>query len=165
MLSQQIYHLWLLNSPIYFVHFKRAIATACFLTLDEQCRKSLDNRGIVGMVLMNLSKAFDCISHELLIAKLEAYGFGIDTLRLTFNYLTSRKPRVIVNSTYSSWLEITSGVSKESVLGSLIFNIYKNDLTFFIEDSYLCNFADDNANFASDFKLEGVISRLENDIQ
>ena len=69
-----------------------------------------------------------------------------------------------LNSTYSSWLEIRSGVPQGSVLDPLLFNIYINDLTFFIEDSHLCNFADDNTLYASDFKLEGVISRLENDM-
>ena len=117
------------------------------------------------MILMDHSKAFDCISHELLMTKLGAYGFGNDSLRLIFDYLTSRKQRVRINSTYSSWLEITSGVPQGSVLGPLLFNIYINDLTFFVEDCQLCNFADDNTLFASDVKLEGVISRLETDIQ
>ena len=57
------------------------------IRLVEQCRKSLDNRGIVTMVLMDLSKAFNCISHELLIAKLGEYGFGNVSLNLIFDYL------------------------------------------------------------------------------
>ena len=61
------------------------------LRLVEQCRKSLDKKGIVGMVLMDLSKVSDCLPHDLLIAKLEAYGFGIG--RLIFDYLKSRKQR------------------------------------------------------------------------
>ena len=132
------------------------------MRLIEQCQRSLENKGIVGMVLIDLSKAFDCISRELLIAKLEAYGFGNDSPRLIFDYLISRKQRVRINSTYGSWIEITAGVPQGSALGPLLFSIFINDLTYFIEDSKLCNFADDNTIFASDFKLEGVISKLEN---
>ena len=57
-----------------------------------QCRKSPDNIGIVGIVLMDISKAFDCISRELPMAKLEAYGFGNDSLRLIFDYGKPWKP-------------------------------------------------------------------------
>ena len=80
------------------------------MRLVEQRRKCLDSKRIVGMVIMELSKAFDCIAQELLITKLEAYGFRIDRQRLIFDYLTSRKQRVRINSTYSSWHEIASGV-------------------------------------------------------
>ena len=157
----KLYPLWFLISPIYFVYFERTTAhNTHFWTVP----KSLDGTGIVKMVLMDLSKAFDCLPHDL-IAKLEAYGSGIGSLQLIFDYLTSQKKRVRINSTNRSWLEITSGVPQGSVLDPLLFNIYMNDLTFFIVDSDLCNFADDNALYSSDFKQERVISRLENDLQ
>ena len=114
---------------------------------------------------MDLSKAFDFISHELLVVKLEACDFWNDSLRLVLDYLTYRKQRARMNSTYSSWREVTSGVPQGSVLGPLLFNIYITDLAFFIEYSQLYKFADDNSLFASDLILEGVISRLENDTQ
>ena len=123
------------------------------MRLVEQCQKSFDNKGIVGMVLIDFSKAFDYVTNEFLKVMLEAYGYGIDSLRLIFDYLISRKQRGRINSAYSSWLKIISDVPHGSVLGPLLFNIFIKDLTFFIEDSYLCNFADDNTLFASDLKL------------
>ena len=56
--------------------------------------------------MTDLSKAFDCLSHELLIAKLEAYGFDEKSLKLIYNYLSNRKQRVKINDSYSSWREI-----------------------------------------------------------
>ena len=76
--------------------------------LTETCRKTLDEKRVVGMVLMDLSKAYDSLPHDLLIAKLAAYGFGPNSPALTSNYLSQRKQRVkqrVKNqrSTFSEW--------------------------------------------------------------
>ena len=93
---------------------------------------------------MDLSKAFDTFNHNLLIAKLGAYGFETDALRYMKSYLTNRKQRVRVNKTFSEWERITTGVPQGSILGPLLFNIFLNDLFLFVSNASLSNYADDN---------------------
>ena len=74
-----------------------------------------------GALLADLSKAFDCLDHELMIAKLNAYDFSLPVLKLVHDYLSNRKQRINVNRTYSSWLEIVFGAPQGSILGPLLF--------------------------------------------
>ena len=76
----------------------------------EKWRISLDAGGAFGTLLTDLSKAFYCLPHDLLIAKLHAYGVDIPSLKLLHSYLTKRKQKVKLNGSYSSWSEILFGV-------------------------------------------------------
>ena len=114
------------------------------------------------MVLTHLSKAY-CLPYDLLMARLHAYGFSLSSLKMIYSYLTSRK-RVKIKSTYSSWLDIKSGVPQGSVLGPLLFNIFINDIFYAIEASEICNFADDYTIYALSHSLEAMIAKLEIDI-
>ena len=82
---------------------------------------------------MNLSKSFDTLNNDLLIAKLHAHGFDIKTLRLQHSYLTKRWKRTKVNSSFSTWSELLQGVPYGSVLGPIFFNTYLLDLSYLTE--------------------------------
>ena len=100
------------------------------LFMLEKWKKCLDEKGSAGILLTDLSKAFDCLIHDLLLAKLNAYGFDYMSIKLLYSYLTERFQRVRVNSNYSLWSKILFGVPQGSILGPLLFNIYLSDLFF-----------------------------------
>ena len=85
-------------------------AQHCLIAMIEKWRQSLDSGGQATAVLTNLSKAFDCTDHELLIAKLNAYGFYDSSLTFIYLYLSERKQRTKINSSFSCRAEILFGV-------------------------------------------------------
>ena len=128
--------------PRYQCGFRKGYsAQQCLLAMIEKWKK--DSGGIFGALLTDLSKAFDCIPHDLIIAKLEAYGFHIDALKLIHDYLSNRKQRVKVNDGYSSWKDIFYGVPQGFILGPLLFNIHLCDLFYFLKELDIASYADD----------------------
>ena len=111
---------------------------------------------------MDLSEAFDALNHELLIAKLSAYGFNNESLKLIWFYLTNRSQRTKINKSFSRCTELLQ-VPRGSVLCPLLFNIYLNDLFFLLDYTEVCNFADDTTFFACDKDLGSPINRLQHD--
>ena len=130
----------------------------------EIVRRCIDKGGVTAMVLMDLSKAYDCLPHNL-IAKLVAYGVGIGSFKLIYSYLTDRKQRVKVGTSYSTWRSLSKGVPQGSVLGPLLFNIFVNDFFYAVEHYQFCNFADDNSIFACGETLDEVAKCIENDVK
>jgi retron-type reverse transcriptase len=114
------------------------------LTLLEDWWNALDKNQYAAAVLMDLSKAFDCLPHDILLDKLSAYGMSTDSVSLFESYLSNRKQQIKINSILSSWTDIQKGVLEESILGPLLFNVFINDIFYFVKKGTLYNYADDN---------------------
>ena len=115
----------------------------CSSCMLEIWKKVLGKGGYICAIFMDLSKAFDTLNHDLLIAKLGAYRFETGALRYMKSYLKNRKQRVRINKTFSQWERITTGVLQGSILGPLLFNIFLNDHFLFVSNASLSNYVDD----------------------
>ena len=93
---------------------------------------------------MDFSKAFDCLPHDILLDKHSAYGMSTDSVSHLESYLSNRKQQIKINSILSSWSDIQKGVPQGSILGPLLFNVFINDIFYFVKKGTLYNYADDN---------------------
>lgn len=130
--------------------FRKGYCTATALAnLTDDIFTSLDKGLVSVLVLLDFSKAFDTINHRLLCAKLKFYGFQDSSLNLVTSYLSDRWQTVCYNNTYSSKLEILSGVPQGSILGPLFFIIYTADILKSIETCKVQAYADDTQIYYS----------------
>ena len=140
---------------------KRYSSQHSLIALFEKWKKNLDKGGECGALFVDLSNAFDCLQHDLLLAKLNAYEFDYKSLKLISSFLSNRKYRTKINSSFSEWKHLLIGIPQRSVLGSLSFNIYMCDLFLFMSESNVANYADDKTLYACEKKLYDVKIRFE----
>ena len=108
--------------PQYQCGFRKGYsAQHCLLAMTKRMKKARDNNKVCAAVPIDLSKAFDCLLHDLLIAKLHAFGFDLKVLRVIHAYLNDRIEVTKVDSVYSQILQIICGVPQGSILGPLLY--------------------------------------------
>ena len=137
-------------------------AEHCLITMIKKWRRSVDGGGQAGALLTDLSKSFDCIDHELLIAKLYSYGFDKNSSYFINSYLKGRKHRTKINSSYRVFAEILFGVPQGSILGPLLFNIYICDIFIENSDIDIANYADDNTQYVCSSDFDSVFFKQKN---
>ena len=112
---------------------------------------------------MDLSKAFDCVPHDLLLAKLAAYGIDDNLILYIYSYLLNRKQCVCINNILSELNKVISGVPQGSIVGPILFSCFFNDFYYFIKIANVHNFADDNTLTTSAQNVGPLISILESE--
>ena len=131
------------------------------LKMTDDFRASLNNKDHCTAIAEDVSKAFDSISHSLLISKLKAYGFTESTVNLIRSYLCDRLQRVKIGNTYSDWKTVQHGVPQGSILVPLLFNLFINDLTYSVDDAKLRLYADDTTLNLSHPNQDVLESRIQ----
>ena len=111
----------------------------------ENSKQALNEGKNVGLILLDLSKAFDSLPHRLLLFELNTYGISYEACSLIRSYLCQRLQPVKVGSARRQWQIMQKGVPQGSVLGPLLFDIFKNDIIYELQGvCSLHNYADDN---------------------
>ena len=140
-----------LLSPKQFGYRKKVSTTDVILQCADYVGTEMDKKNTVCGAVLDLSKAFDSISHEILIEKLKCLGFDGTSTQLIRSYLNHRTQKVVFSGNESDWILLKRGVPQGTVLGPILFNIYVNDLHRAI-DNDICQviqYADDTFLYSS----------------
>ena len=118
------------------------------MTILERQKQGIGKREYIFVMYVDLSKAFDTINHDLLLAKLRAYGFSTSALNLLYSYLKNRTQKVVINNKTNSSEVVIAGVPQGSIDLPLVFNLFINELILFLYTTVLSNYEDGNNLYA-----------------
>jgi len=131
-------------SPLQSGFRKNYSTITALLKVTDDINKAMDNSKLTLLSLLDLSKAFDCVHHELLLTKLGALGFSRSVVNWFRSYLSNRLIRVLADGNFASdWLSVVTGVPQGSVLGPLLFILYLFDLPQVVKHCSIHMYADD----------------------
>ena len=108
---------------------------------------------------MDLSKAFNDLNHDVLLAKMEAYGLDNNVVSFMRSYLTIGLHRCKINNSFSKWVKISAGVPQ----GPLLFNIFINDIFLYFQKYDLASYANDSTKCTSDKRVSAIIGSLSHE--
>ena len=126
----------------------------------EKFKEAIDRGNQFGALLINFSKAFDCIDHKLLTAKLYEYSVSSSALNIISSYLKHRTKQTKINDCFSTRSNIKYGVPQGSILPPLLFNINMMDLFYECEENDIANYADNTTPYSCGTDIPTVISEL-----
>lgn len=134
--------------------------------IDELVRelfRVLERKGFAWVTFCDLSKAFDCVDHDLLLGKLKLYGINGTSLQLFKSYLKNRRQKVMVGKDWSEEVVVSNGVPQGSVLGPFLFLIYINDLPSNVRANTFM-YADDTSILSTDYDYNNLVSNVKLDV-
>ena len=142
--------------------FRKGVSTQYSLIARiEIRRRNMDKGKSCAALPTDLGKASDCIVHDFLKVKLEAYGFSYEPLKITYNYLTDRKYRTKANDSFSHFIDLLLAIPQGSILGPLLFNIYICDIFFFVEENNVTIYADDRTPYSNGKNVAAILENME----
>ena len=109
---------------------------------------------------MDLSKAFDSLNHELLLAKLKAYGLDNNSVNFMKSYLTNRLQRCKINNSFREWGKVLNGVPQGSIIGPLLFNIFLNGVFLSLQKCDLAHYGNNTTLYTYDKSISSIMNSL-----